>query len=177
MYSASPGGDMNPISTTNHQIRVCICGQPFKPNIGGVRSGMGYCGCATIEDMKSSAEFVEITNIGTKTLPLQGLRFTGGIDYTFPNVSLAPGQYLIVAVDPIAFEFRYPGVSSSIVVGPYTGHLAGGGDIGRMELRGGCERLYGCVVAHHEIEHAEQEIRVRGGIAQTLRTDPCLSQE
>lgn len=39
MYSASPGGDMNPISTTNHQIRICICGQPFKPNIGGVRSG------------------------------------------------------------------------------------------------------------------------------------------
>jgi hypothetical protein len=39
MYSASPGGDMNPISTTNRQIRVCICGQPFKPNIGGVRSG------------------------------------------------------------------------------------------------------------------------------------------
>ena len=39
MYSASPGGDMTPISTTAHQIRVCICGQPFKPNIGGVRSG------------------------------------------------------------------------------------------------------------------------------------------
>ena len=39
MYSASPGGDMNPISTTNHQIRICVCGQPFKPNIGGVRSG------------------------------------------------------------------------------------------------------------------------------------------
>jgi BMFP domain-containing protein YqiC len=30
---------MHPISTTNHQLRVCVCGQPFKPNIGGVRSG------------------------------------------------------------------------------------------------------------------------------------------
>jgi len=39
MYSASPGGDIHPISTTSHQIRICICGQPFQPNIGGVRSG------------------------------------------------------------------------------------------------------------------------------------------
>ena len=39
MYSASPGGDMHPISTTSHQIRICICGHPLRPNIGGVRSG------------------------------------------------------------------------------------------------------------------------------------------
>jgi hypothetical protein len=28
MYSASPGGDMHPISTTHHQLRICICGHP-----------------------------------------------------------------------------------------------------------------------------------------------------
>ncbi len=39
------------------------------------------------------------------------------------------------------------------------------------------EGLHGGVIAHHEIEHAEEEIRVGGGIAQGLRTDACLSQE
>jgi IMP dehydrogenase len=28
---------------------------------GGLRASMGYCGCATIEDMRDKAEFVEIT--------------------------------------------------------------------------------------------------------------------
>ena len=32
--------------------------------IGGLRSGMGYCGCRTIEDMHKSAEFVRITTAG-----------------------------------------------------------------------------------------------------------------
>ena len=32
--------------------------------LGGVRSGMGYCGCATIEDMKQHAQFVKITGAG-----------------------------------------------------------------------------------------------------------------
>ncbi|WBY02042.1 IMP dehydrogenase [Ramlibacter tataouinensis] len=31
---------------------------------GGVRAAMGYCGCATIEDMRSKGEFVEITSAG-----------------------------------------------------------------------------------------------------------------
>lgn len=30
--------------------------------VGGLRSGMGYCGKATIEDLRTSAEFIKITN-------------------------------------------------------------------------------------------------------------------
>ena len=32
--------------------------------MGGVRSGMGYCGCETIEEMKTKAQFVKITGNG-----------------------------------------------------------------------------------------------------------------
>ena len=32
--------------------------------IGGLRSGMGYCGCKTIEDMHKTTEFVRITSAG-----------------------------------------------------------------------------------------------------------------
>lgn len=34
--------------------------------LGGVRSGMGYCGCATIEEMHTKAQFVKITGAGLK---------------------------------------------------------------------------------------------------------------
>ncbi len=34
--------------------------------MGGVRSGMGYCGCATIDEMHSKAQFVKITGAGHK---------------------------------------------------------------------------------------------------------------
>jgi hypothetical protein len=39
VHSASARGDLHPISVTTQQIRVCMCGQPVKPNIGGVRGG------------------------------------------------------------------------------------------------------------------------------------------
>ena len=33
---------------------------------GGLRSSMGYCGCATIEDMRTKTEFVEISSAGMR---------------------------------------------------------------------------------------------------------------
>lgn len=33
---------------------------------GGIRSGMGYCGCSTISEMHSKAQFVQITGAGLK---------------------------------------------------------------------------------------------------------------
>ncbi|MDX9808341.1 MAG: IMP dehydrogenase [Acholeplasma sp.] len=52
-------------------IEACV---PYKGPIhdviyqmmGGLRSGMGYCGCKTIEDMKLYARFMKITNAGLK---------------------------------------------------------------------------------------------------------------
>lgn len=34
--------------------------------MGGLRSGMGYCGCATIEELRSRAQFTQITAAGLK---------------------------------------------------------------------------------------------------------------
>ena len=33
---------------------------------GGLRSGMGYCGCHTIQELKEKAVFVRITNAGLR---------------------------------------------------------------------------------------------------------------
>ena len=32
--------------------------------VGGLRAGMGYCGCATIEELRRKARFVRITGAG-----------------------------------------------------------------------------------------------------------------
>lgn len=34
--------------------------------VGGLRSGMGYCGCHTIEELQNNAKFVKITNAGLR---------------------------------------------------------------------------------------------------------------
>ena len=32
--------------------------------VGGLRSGMGYCGAKTIEDLRTNSEFIRITGAG-----------------------------------------------------------------------------------------------------------------
>ncbi len=44
--------------------------------VGGVRASMGYCGCATIEDMRSKAEFVEITAAGVRESHVHDVQIT-----------------------------------------------------------------------------------------------------
>ena len=43
---------------------------------GGLRASMGYCGCATIEDMRNSAEFVEITAAGIRESHVHDVQIT-----------------------------------------------------------------------------------------------------
>ncbi|HEY1102573.1 MAG TPA: IMP dehydrogenase [Burkholderiaceae bacterium] len=43
---------------------------------GGLRASMGYCGCATIEDMKAQAEFVQITAAGMRESHVHDVQIT-----------------------------------------------------------------------------------------------------
>ena len=44
--------------------------------VGGVRASMGYCGCASIEDMRNRAEFVEITAAGVRESHVHDVQIT-----------------------------------------------------------------------------------------------------
>jgi hypothetical protein len=59
-------------------------------------------------------------------------KFTAGIEYTFPGlpdaVTIPPGGKILVVKNPAAFTWRYPGVSSTIIFGPYDGKLANDGE-------------------------------------------------
>jgi len=43
---------------------------------GGLRAAMGYCGCATIEELRSRAEFVEITSAGIRESHVHDVQIT-----------------------------------------------------------------------------------------------------
>jgi IMP dehydrogenase len=34
--------------------------------VGGLRAGMGYCGCATVADLRDRGRFVRVTSAGLK---------------------------------------------------------------------------------------------------------------
>ncbi|MBC3879927.1 IMP dehydrogenase [Undibacterium sp. LX40W] len=44
--------------------------------VGGVRSSMGYCGCASIKDLHEKAEFVEITSAGMRESHVHDVQIT-----------------------------------------------------------------------------------------------------
>ncbi len=71
-------------------------------------------------------EFVELKNVAGTPLELSGVRFTSGIQYTFPIGSfIAPGQFIVLVRNPVAFASKYPGVR---VDGVYTNGLSNNGE-------------------------------------------------
>jgi IMP dehydrogenase len=43
---------------------------------GGLRSSMGYCGCKTIDEMRTKAAFVEITSAGMRESHVHDVKIT-----------------------------------------------------------------------------------------------------
>jgi len=43
---------------------------------GGLRAAMGYCGCASVDDMRNKAEFVEITSAGIRESHVHDVQIT-----------------------------------------------------------------------------------------------------
>ncbi len=77
----------------------------------------------------SDYEYVELQNTGTTTLDLGGVRFTNGLDYTFPaGTSLAAGAYTVVARNRTTFLARYPAAAASLAPGAFSGALDNNGE-------------------------------------------------
>ena len=71
-------------------------------------------------------EYVELWNAGTEPFSLAGWQITGGVEFSFPELILAPNQYLVVAADVPSFLAEY-GVGA-MVVGPWSGRLSNSRD-------------------------------------------------
>lgn len=73
-------------------------------------------------------EFIELVNTGPSALDLAGVQFTGGVQFSFDELSLPAGERLVLVKNPLAFAQRYD-TTNMIVVGPYTsGTLDNGGE-------------------------------------------------
>jgi len=70
-------------------------------------------------------EFVELMNAGGTSVSLNGAHFTSGIIFTFGNITLPPGQRIVIVKDATAFAAAYPGVTPA---GVFTGGLKNSGD-------------------------------------------------
>ncbi len=84
-------------------------------------------------------EFVEIMNVGTRPLELEGARLARGIDFTFDadflsggTSVLQPGERVIVVSDLSAFPERYD-TAGIIIAGEYDGQLNNAGDAVRLD--------------------------------------------
>jgi len=77
-------------------------------------------------------EYIELTNIGSETINLNLVKFTNGVDFTFSDMELAPGGFVLIVKDESAFLGKYPSFSG-LIAGQYTGSLNNAGE--RIELQ------------------------------------------
>jgi hypothetical protein len=71
-------------------------------------------------------EYIEIWNSAVTAVNLNGVAFTDGITFTFDDIDLLPGEYIVAVQNLSAFEYRYgPGIN---VAGQYSGKLDSAGE-------------------------------------------------
>ncbi len=63
-------------------------------------------------------EYIEVRNTDTAPLNVNGFRLRGGVDFDFPNVTLAPGEYAVIVRHAAAFASRYG--AAPRILGVYT---------------------------------------------------------
>lgn len=90
-------------------------------NPGGVSPSEIAAGYADSDEF----EFIEVINTGGTALNLEGAKFTVGLFYDFPVVSLAAGARMVLVRNATAFALRYPSVT---IAGQYIGDLDNGGE-------------------------------------------------
>ncbi len=76
------------------------------------------------EDQTMRAEFIELYNQGDQSVNLLGWELRGGVEFTFPNTVLAPGEYLVIAETPAVALSEF-GVTA---IGPWSGRLSNSGE-------------------------------------------------
>jgi PKD repeat protein len=95
-------------SASANQVAVNGLGQPIYASPGTSCSSGATLVMTEImynppESGNDSLEFIEIYNLGN-TLDLAGFNFSAGVSYVFPSVTLATGEYLLIAGNSAAIQ-------------------------------------------------------------------------
>ncbi len=107
-----------------------------------------------------NCEFIELQNIGTQAINLNLVKYTNGVDFTFGDMTLAPGGYTLVVQNAAAFAARY---GAGL---PIAGHY-----VGSLENKG--ERIIlvdaiGTVIHDFEYKDGWYDITDGGGFSLTI---------
>ena len=82
-----------------------------------------------VSNDRDDYEFLELLNIGPRAIDLTGVRFSAGINFSFPdNTVLSPGERVVLLRDKVAYEARY-GALPSAQWFEYTGRLSNDGEL------------------------------------------------
>ena len=79
----------------------------------------------------SDGEYIELKNIGNEAINLYLCKFTNGIEFTFPNTTLNPGEFILVVQDQAEFTDSYNSNGNSFnIAGEFEGgtKLSNGGE-------------------------------------------------
>ena len=78
---------------------------------------------------RDNYEFVELLNIGPRSIDLSDVEFSDGIAFVFPpNTVLGAGARAIVVRNEAAFTARYGELPDGVVIGQYSGRLSNDGE-------------------------------------------------
>src|SRR6185503_15008133 len=124
--------------------QACLGDWPLRGDEVLINEIMFHASPAVPED--SGQEWIELLNNSSSAVDLNGWRFSKGITFTFSNVTIAPGAYLVVAADLAKFSARYPGVTN--VVGNWSGRLSNNGD--ELQLDNAAGQM------HNEVAYASE---------------------
>ncbi|UCD49231.1 MAG: lamin tail domain-containing protein [Phycisphaerales bacterium] len=114
-------------------LGLVLCPRPSRAQEGGVCiSEIMYHPYHSLSGAEQTGrEWIELFNSGTEAVNLRGWQFSDGVYFTFPNIVLEAGAYLVVAADVDFFRTKHPNVST--VVGGWADWLSNSGEI--VELR------------------------------------------
>ncbi|MFI5380704.1 MAG: lamin tail domain-containing protein [Tepidisphaerales bacterium] len=99
---------------------------PVPAGITNLMSGLRITELMYDPTTSDDYQYIELQNTGSTTLDLTGVRLSGAVDFLFPAMTLAAGQYVVVAANAAAFVSRYG--AGPRVAGQYTGKLAHKGE-------------------------------------------------
>src|SRR4029079_10736308 len=114
-----PNGAVAVRWASNHGITDL--GAPPNPFAGGEWSytldpNASFAGKVLINELmfnplggRPADEWIELRNVSGEFVNLTGWRFVRGVDFVFPNISIAPNGYFVVAADLEAFQATHPG--------------------------------------------------------------------
>jgi hypothetical protein len=106
------------------------------------------------ESENTGEEFIEIYNSGNQPIDLSGWRFSDGIGFMFPEMTLNPDSYLVIAADLAMFSFLYPDAAN--VIGNWSGKLSNSGE--KIELEDNFGQLVDAVRYSDEGQWAVREL-------------------